>query len=1199
MYFKSITMRGFKSFVDETKMEFEPGVTAVVGPNGCGKSNIADALRWVLGEQSARLMRGVRMEDFIFNGAAGRKPSAFAEVYITISNADGSITAHPYSEYEEITVGRKLYRTGESEYYINGVPCRLKDVVDVFLDTGVSARAFSIIEQGQVTRIVNSKPEERRFIIEEAAGVMKYKNRRNAAMNKLEASQQNLLRVQDILGELERQRNSLNRQAKKAERYKSYRTEIKNRAMAHYAVEAQEKAGRLERVAAESEEAEEKEAGLAAALSTRRNEMETLGAEIEKMEGVLAGLREERSRLSAALERNESHRELLARQLEELSVSGERAGEEIEQTESEIVRLDELIAGRGADMERLASGIEADESRLAGLKEQSEDLRRELAGLKEKSAAAGREAMAALERISSARDAQSSLSARLEMTEEKINSLSGREDELFREVAAMEEDLEDLRRGLDEKNLGAGRAREENAEIKASLDMGEDALEAVEEELKKLEGQITKLVSRRESLQDLDRNLEGFGAGVRGLMKRKEEGAGEARGVKGLLADGVRAPEGMEAALAAALGSRLEAVIMDNSENSLAAARLMKEENMGRAGLFPADLAPAPAAPLGSVDHPSLVGRASDVFSLPPGAPRGVVLLLERTLIARDLQGAMEIWRSAPGACHVVTVDGDMIDAEGLVTAGSAGAGHGADIVARKRMIEDLAVSVQQMERERAEVEGRRASLAESVKTERDRLAESSERLRRLEMEALDLSREIDRKQEAIASGRSRLEALSEEARMAAADKERFAAESVGLTEELSTLTERKAALDEEAARLGEETERLGARLEQAMGGVREEEVALAERRGRLENLRLDMKRQEGAKAELLTRVQRLKDSIQDYGRRREEIRGTMDSLARENVELARRKEEVSSRVVELSETLEAQAGKRKELDGEARRLRDELEEARSRVSELAVRKSELQMRVENVIEKADDEFNIPAEDLFGFDTSDVDVEQTRQRLSFLRGELGRMGDVNMSALEEFEEVNERYEFMKKQSEDLTASINHLRKTIDNINATTRSMFNKTFETVSRNFEMVFRRLFGGGHAEMRLVEEEGKPEPGLEVLVQPPGKKVQNLNLLSAGEKAMTAIALLFAVFLAKPSPFCLLDEVDAPLDEANIFRFRDMLMEMREKTQFIIITHNQKTMSFAERLYGVTQEEEGVSRIISVSLAPKRGEEAVLSAA
>lgn len=1197
MYFKSVTMRGFKSFVDETKMEFEPGITAVVGPNGCGKSNIADALRWVLGEQSAKLMRGARMEDFIFNGASGRKPSAFAEVYITISNTDGSITAHPYSEYEEITVGRKLYRTGESEYYINGVPCRLKDVVDVFLDTGVSARAFSIIEQGQVTRIVNSKPEERRFIIEEAAGVMKYKNRRNAAMNKLEASQQNLLRVQDILGELERQRNSLNRQAKKAERYKSYRTEIKSLALAHYAVEFQEKAERLKEAASASAEAEEKEAALAAALSARQNEMETLSAAIEKEERSLAGLREERSRLSATVERNESHRELLSRQLEELSASGQRAGEEIERTEEEIVRLDGLIAERAEKVETLSAAIESDEGRLAGLREESETLRRELAGLKEQGAAAGREAMAALERISSARDAQSSLSARLEMTGEKISSLDGREDELSREVAALEEELSALRRGLEEKNLAAGRARDENAEIKSSLDMGEDALEALEEDLKNIEGEMTRLVSRKESLQELDRSLEGFGAGVRGLMKKKEEGA--ARGVKGLLADGVRAPEGMEAALAAALGARLEAVIMDGAEDSLAAARLMKEENMGRAGLLPADLEPAPAAPLPPVDHPSLVGAGSDVFILPQDAPRGVVLLLERTLIARDLQGAMEIWRSAPGACHVVTVDGDVVGADGLVTAGPAGAGHGADIVARKRLIEDLAASIERVERKRDEARSRRDSLAGSVRTERDRLAESAERLRKLEMEALDLSREIDRKHEAISSGRSRLEALSDEARRACEDRERLAAESAALAGELSSLARRKAKLDEETARLADETGRLEERLERAMGRVREEEVALAERRGRLENLRLDINRLEGTKAELVARVQRLKDSIRDYGRRREEMLSTMDSLAGESVELAREKDSVSVRVTELSESLESRTGRKRGLEAEVRRLRDELEEARGLVSELAVRKSELEMRLENVIEKADDEFNIPAEDLRDFDASGVDVESARQRLSFLRGELGRMGDVNMSALEEFEEVNERYEFMKKQSEDLTASINHLRKTIENINATTRSMFNKTFETVSKNFEQVFRRLFGGGHAEMRLVEEEGKTEPGLEVLVQPPGKKVQNLNLLSAGEKAMTAIALLFAVFMARPSPFCLLDEVDAPLDEANIFRFRDMLMEMRERTQFIIITHNQKTMSFAERLYGVTQEEEGVSRIISVSLAPKRGGEAVLSAA
>ena len=1199
MYLKSVEMRGFKSFVDETKMDFESGITAVVGPNGCGKSNIADALRWVLGEQSAKILRGMKMEDFIFNGSGGRKPAGFAEVAITISNADGGITVHPYSEYEEVTVTRKLYRTGESEYYINKVPCRLKDIVDVFLDTGVSSRSFSIIEQAQVTRIVNSKPDDRRYIIEEAAGVMKYKHRRNAAINKLEASQQNLLRIQDILGELERQRNSLNRQAKKAERYKAFRAEIKSRGLAYYAVEYQRKVEELDAVSAELERAKEAEAALVAELSARRNDVESLSSEIAKEERTLGDMREERSQLISKMERNDHHRELLVKQLNEMAASNTRAVQEIETDEGEITKLDALITERSEDIKRLEGEITHNQERAGGLKKRADEIRAELAGLGGARDEKSRESLKVMESISSKNNAKSSITAKIEMSGERISGVEEKEKEITERVSRLDESAASLRSGLEEREREAGQERQRNKEIRASLEMGSDALKVAEEELRAAESEMTRQASRLESLQELDRNMEGFGAGVRGLMKLKQEGEEALEGVRGLMADGVRAPQEMETALASILGNRLEAVIMEDSAQSLEAVRVLKRDSIGRASFIPADLAPNKKETAPPPTHSSLVGRALDIFSLSGSLPQSVSALLEDTLIAYDIDGAMEIWRSNPGAFTVVTVEGDVIDSSGMVTAGAPEKGQSAGIVARKRMIEELAASIGILNSKTEEAEAKRNALRDSVNTERARLEESEKALKALELQVLDLSKELQREESENQRNRAQLENLAQERARAVEDRERLMAEDASISTQLEELAGRKGKIDAQVERFSAEMENLRQKLEGALGEVSKEEVSLTELRGRMDNLRLDTQRLESAKADLITRVQRLKDSIRDFDDRKKEMRESIESLLAENVELARKKDSVSHGINELSDTFDVKVDEKIRMERQAKELEGKVDHARESASGMALNKSELEMRLENIVEKADHEFNIPIEDLREADISEVDMEETSQRLASLRGELSRIGDVNMSALEEFAEIDERYEFMKTQHADLIASITTLRKTIDSINATTNTMFNKTFKEVSENFQNVFKRLFGGGRAEMTLIEEEGKTEPGLEILVQPPGKKVQNLNLLSAGEKAMTAIALLFAVFMTKPSPFCLLDEVDAPLDEANIFRFRDMLMEMKANTQFIIITHSQKTMSFAERLYGVTQEEEGVSKILAVNLMDRRHEDMALSAA
>ncbi|VAX21934.1 Chromosome partition protein smc [hydrothermal vent metagenome] len=1150
---------------------------------------MADAIRWVLGEQSAKIMRGSKMEDFIFNGSGGRKPTSFAEVSITISNEGGVITASPYAEYEDITVTRKLFRTGESEYCINKTPCRLKDVVDIFLDTGVSSRSFSIIEQAQISKIIDSKPYERRFIVEEAAGVMKYKSRRNAAINKLELAQQNLLRVQDILGELERQRNSLKRQAKKAEKYGALRAEIKNRGLNYYSMEYQDYMAELNKAEAELVLFREKEANLTAEYSTKRNEAESLSAQIIELERKLGTLKEERHGVSSTMERNDQGRSIMARQLEEMERANESSIQDIAELEGDIEKTSTVLVERASERESLnAEIIKATES-LAEIHRSFDGLKAELVSRERAFEDGTRESMKVMEQMGAMQNTQASLKTRIEMSDAKVSSLAEREAETDEAMRTHEQTLKNLKSSLEELEKVTDKEKLQNGEIGAGLEQIVAEIKTVAESLRGVEDSIARKSSRLESLQELDKNLEGFGEGAKNVMKRREEGDEAFTSVRGLLADQLRVPEELEFAVAALLGGLIETVITESATSTIKAIELLKNEKLGRCGFVSPDVAPQRVSAEDMGDIPSLVGRVSDLVDFVGEVPAGVKALLDNAFIATDLDGALEIWGTKPGAITVVTKDGDLIDPAGVITGGAAIASAGSGIVSRKRLIDELLPEVDALEAEKVKTLDAKKRLEESANVARERLNASNDAMKKFEFQAFEFRKEVQKEEADFARGSRVKESLNAEQKRVVDEKSRIAQEETTIAEELLRLSSRKGELDSANVALRAEVEKRKADLDEVTSATREQEISLTSLRGKMDNLGLDIARLESGKIDLEGRVKRLKNSVEGFSLKRDETVASMESMLASNVELAQKKDSMTAQINELSSSVEEKIEIRRGLESSVKKLETEVNEVRALVSNLALKGSELKMRVENVIEKADHEFNIPEDDLQTTDVNDVDRDEVTSRLAYLRGELGRIGDVNMSALDEFEEVNERYEFLSAQHADLVSSITTLRKTIDNINATTGRMFNEAFKTISENFEIAFKRLFGGGRAEMRLIEVEGKSDLGIEIFAQPPGKKIQSMMLLSAGEKAMTAISLLFAVFLVKPSPFCLLDEVDAPLDEANIFRFRDMLMEMKERTQFIIITHSQKTMSFAERLYGVTQEEKGVSKILAVNLVDK----------
>ena len=667
-------------------------------------------------------------------------------------------------------------------------------------------------------------------------------------------------------------------------------------------------------------------------------------------------------------------------------------------------------------------------------------------------------------------------------------------------------------------------------------------------------------------------------------MKLKDDGESSLAGAHGLLAETIKTRPEYETAMTALLGSRLEAIMVENSGSVASAVQLLKNENLGRTGFLANDLTPAATNSIDVPAHPGLVGKAVDLF-VSSHNTGSALAFLQQALVAKDIGSAMDIWKSSPGSYTVVTLDGEVIDPTGFVFGGSGGSGAGA-IVARKRMIEDLTEQSTELVRLKESALSARNMMAETRSELETRLATAGSSLRAAERSAFETAKELQSAKADHERVVRSVTQLKEERGRIISEREQISVQLDSANAQIESLGKSREEIITKNEELQTKINEMAGRLDENRGRLQDQELEITQFRGKLENLSLDVRRLEGIKAEQISRSARLKESVRESENKREEMGRSIESLRTENVELAKERDALLAQINTLSETLAEKIETASAMNNETRTLQTDLDQVQPQISTISLNKSETELRIENIVEKADAEFNIPVEDLRETDTAERNMDEVGDRLNFLRGQLGRIGDVNVSALEEYEQVNERFEFLTNQRDDLVKSIATLHKTIENINATTNQMFKKTFEEVSANFEAIFKRLFGGGRAQMRLVYEEGKPEPGVEIMAQPPGKKNQTLSLLSAGEKAMTAISLLFAVFQSKPSPFCLLDEIDAPLDEANIGRFRDMLMEMRENTQFIVITHSQKTMSFAERLYGVTQEEEGVSKILAVNL-------------
>jgi len=1175
MKIKRLEISGFKSFADKVVLDFQQPVTGVVGPNGCGKSNIVDAIRWCMGEQSAKNLRGKAMEDVIFAGSENRKPLGMAEVSLVFSTEDGRAPAK-YLDYSEIQLTRRLYRDGESDYLINKTPCRLMDITELFMDTGVGTRAYSIIEQGKIGMILHSRPEERRFLIEEAAGVTKFKSRKQLALKKIEGTRQNLARLADVLGEIRRQLASLQRQAKKAEKFREYRDELREIELLFSACEYRETQAARSGVEREMAALNERIREVFAASALGESQAEEARVRLLEAEKHLATAQEDIFRVRSEFGTTENGLEFQRKELAALDGRLARLEAETGELEKRLKECAdqklalELRRDTGSqDAAGTQVGLEQAEAELGEQQQHEEELNRTLEARRKELFTALAEA--------------AQFKSRLENAQKRLASLNERNERQKREGAQLAERREQLRQrsAALEREIAAGQLELETLQGELS------GLRGQEEDLKKRVPEIEKgwqsrrdelnrASSRLHSLRELEAQFAGFGQGTRTLMKDARLKAS----FSGVLADAVQAPPELEAALEAALAERLQSLICEDEGAALRALQFLKDNNGGRAAIaLPLESDPPLAA-----DLPGTLPLAGLVQS---SGPFGGLIrrLLAPVRLVDDLGTAIGLARSHPDLSFV-TREGDMVSAGGIVSGGS-GDQVNKGLIHKKREIRELEVRVTGLEqevaslgRQREELRQRSQEVAEGLKADGARLHQCELKLAGLRKDRQQAGDEAARIEERLELQGLEAENLNEEQQALEAEL-KLAQEQIGQTGNASRDLEQetarlKGALDLQRATLAATREKVTA--------IRIQTATLKEQQeAHLRGL-ADLERQT---EELTRRMASDRQEIESGASAKIQLQTAIAAGSEKLEELLRQQIKAEQILAVAKEAFEAASTGLGENETRLKKAREESDTVRQAQADLNLRFSTLNLQAEHLERALQERSRIDmAEALARLEAAEFDETARRARLIELQRLLDEMGEVNLMAIEECAGMEERFTFLNSQKDDLEESLRGLQQAIQRINRTTRQRFLETYNLVNAKFQEVFPRLFCGGKAELRLTNEEDLLETGIDIIVQPPGKKLQNVTLLSGGEKALTAVALIFSIFLIKPTPFCLLDEVDAPLDDANIGRFNEMVREMSAISQFIIITHNKATMQVADTLYGITMEEPGTSRMVSVRL-------------
>jgi chromosome segregation protein len=1212
MRLQHIEIAGFKSFSDRSHLSFDRGVTAIVGPNGCGKSNVADAITWVLGEQSAKSLRGDRMEDVIFNGSDARKPTGAAEVRLRLSGVVTAAIAASGNGLDEdesptiartIEVTRRLYRSGESEYLIDGEICRLRDVHELLMDTGLGAKAYAIIEQGKIGMILSSRPADRRQLIEEAAGITKYKARRRAAELKLEAAQQNLVRLEDIIFELEKQFGSLKRQSAKARRYKRLRDELRHWEKLLFARRYLDAAGKIDAIRARLADTQVREAAAASKVSESEADFSRVRISLVTAEEQATSAREAVHVCELDINRHQQQIDFNNKQTETLAaraaeIRAELASLEARREPGKVLLLERREAVEDAEREQLRAASE-----LESIDREYVEENRRIEGLEADVEAARSEVFSGLNVATTLRHAIQHADEAMHRVSQELSKLSVETADIDAEKDRLEHDraatADGLRRARDaaEISLRAKSSREsELAAARIDLEWQSNSLRAHEREL-------AALTARLASLTDLEKARAGYTEAARMVLAQANGHVGQL----GSVADYLEVEPRYERAVEASLGDLLQHVIVPTHEQARAGLDLIREENVGRCGFIILDGADREVARSnGSSAIPSGLVSIRDVLRVTGPHAAAIGAALPESFIAEDLPAALIAAESLQAS--IATLTGEVVRGRMFISGGSKDEGRA--ILGLKREIKELRDRIAGEEAERdhsisgvAELETRIAQLSNAV-------AATNADLHREEKAIIALELQLQRSDDDLEKLGKKAELVGIERRSADEQRQGLEARQREARDSIVRLEHDQRVADD---KLSQAQHRLGGArdaLQTLARRAAEAKASYARLVERAAALGAEVSRIIENNAELEQRIQSADASVSEIDTRREDL----NRLAVDAVQLldrdAARLEGLRGDVRCADESLSDLRQQADAIEAGTREARKSLEGIHNEVSELEVSRATEESHVAHLGQSCVDTLQITLdevvsemakEDQVSRADSDEDADEfedtpaevpvaepasPEEHIAHLRQKIDKLGPVNMMAIDQFDELSTRHQFLTTQRKDLTDSIAATLDTIRKIDETSKARFREAFAAIKENFQTTFSTLFGGGHATIALLDEHDLLESGIEVIASPPGKRLQNVQLLSGGEKALAAIALMFAIFKYKPSPFCVLDEIDAPLDDANIGRFVEMLQGMQEHTQFIIITHSRKTMEIADRLYGVTMEEPGVSKLISIEL-------------
>lgn len=1183
MFLKRIELSGFKSFADKTEMEFVTGITAVVGPNGSGKSNISDGIRWVLGEQSAKSLRGGKMEDIIFAGSDARKAVNYGEVSLTLDNSDGALPL----EYNEVTVTRRVHRSGDSEYMINKQPCRLKDITELFMDTGIGKEAYSIIGQGRIEEILSTRSEDRRGIFEEASGIVKYKSRKRDAQKKMDETEQNLLRIHDLVSELEDQVEPLRKQSEKAIHFKALREELKSKEISMYVHNIEQLHGSWSESNAKLAQFKQEQLKLSTVVSSHDALLEKDRQQLRELESELDGLHALMLQISEEFEKCEGYGEVLKERQRNLEQNKRQLEESIAASENRIGALtkeETEFRSRAAALELQLADLRAklteEEANLLGVAggavaDAEEALKAELLEVLQAMAQHRNE-------IRYAEQQQETLKRRMERINEDEQKWTDSQARLDERREQLQQALTDVLSQLSEVRNTAISESEQSKAIMQSLD-------EVTASIRQWEQKLDSHISRRDTMKEMQDALDGFMQGVKEIIKASRRSAGGISGVHGAVAELIRVPQRIEVAVETALGGALQHIVMEDEKSARAAIAFLKQRQLGRATFLPLDVIRGRQVPehdkrtAASVD--GFVGVASDLVDCDSRYTSIVQSLLGNVLLAETLEQANRIASKCQYRFRVVTLEGDVVNAGGSMTGGSLQK-KGASLLGRTRQIEALDREIEIAQSTVAKLRDKLSDLRKeySIRTHKvEELREQAEKCR------------IDEQQY-----KAELQQLANEAKLMDEQRQLNTADRSTHMSELEALLKAAAEAAQRLEQLTLDESRLQEAIRLAEERRKASESAKEELQGQLTDIKIGLAKTDQEKNSFEDQATRVRSDIQ---RAKQELANLKSLAVQQEQEKVRIDEETIAQIEQLNhlrmkktqcaEDTDMKRSQRAQRILELEQGESETKEQRAqlRLIEDQMRQTEiaanrLDVELDNILRKLSEEYELSYELAKEQYPVPEDIIGTQHAVRDLKRQITALGEVNLGAIEEYDRVKERFEFLSEQKNDLIEAKTTLYQVIREMEEEMSKRFKATFEAIRGHFVVVFAKLFGGGRADLILVEPNDLLETGIDIVAQPPGKKLQNLQLLSGGERALTAIALLFAILQVKPVPFCVLDEVEAALDEANVSRFAQYLREFSELTQFIVVTHRKGTMEEADVLYGVTMEEGGVSKLVSVRL-------------